>query len=389
MLCEMRTKKRTAMGIILGVAAGLALCAGLALAKKPGKPPPEPPLDSGTIYFVRTTPYSQLPGTVHKMDPDGTNVTALSSTLHVGDHYTAEPSHGLHGGDRWFLQVMAITGETYPNGLTRYELCAVNETGTEEVQLTNDIDVELMMPDVRIRGEAGLLTYLFPRWATRGTIEDGKASYVGRRWVNDGNGNWSVTDVGIYVVEVDPSSFWSAYTPRAPSYIDLPLDIVSNQAYGSQTQCDHDWSPDGTSLVYMTRGTTSSPTYKGLWRADASDGFANPVRLTTDQAFSPRWSPKGDLIVFHGGGISTIKPDGKGQTVVIAKPAPKGNKRFWPEWSHWSPNGTHLTYTYSVTDDRRRQNTTVDVYRAVADGTHRTNLTAASDDFCRPYGWRD
>ncbi|MHC4342971.1 MAG: hypothetical protein ACYSX0_22505, partial [Planctomycetota bacterium] len=54
----------------------LILCAGFALAKggKPPKPPPEPPLDSGTIYFLPGLTY-----TIHQMDPDGTNVTALSS----------------------------------------------------------------------------------------------------------------------------------------------------------------------------------------------------------------------------------------------------------------------------------------------------------------------
>ncbi|MHC4579770.1 MAG: hypothetical protein ACYTED_20520, partial [Planctomycetota bacterium] len=90
-------------GLLLGFLVMLVLGAGLALAKKGGKPPPdpEPPLDSGTIYFY-------LSGTIHQMDPDGTNVTALSSQLYAGDWDLAEPSKALHGGERWFLQPMPI-----------------------------------------------------------------------------------------------------------------------------------------------------------------------------------------------------------------------------------------------------------------------------------------
>jgi hypothetical protein len=369
-------------GLLLGFLVMLVLGAGLALAKKGGKPPPdpEPPLDSGTIYFARTIPIFG-PSTVHQMDPDGTNMTALSSTLHAGNRHSAEPSHALHGGDRWFLQAMPIPGETYPDDGPRHELFAVNETGTREVQLTDDPAVE---PTIRVNGQGVVDRMVYPRWTRRGTMEDGKASYVGRRWVNDGSGNWSVTDIGIYVVEVDPSSFWSTYTMQEPTYVDLTVDTYSNQAYGAYADCDYDWAPDGASLVYFRRDAN-----KGLWRADASDSFANPVRLTTNNAFGPRWSPNGDLIVFGGGGISTIKPDGTGQTVVIARPASKGHKSFQLGGPEWSPNGTHLTYQYLVRNERSLQVTSVDVYRAVADGTHRTNLTAALDDFRGPIGWRD
>ncbi|MHC4579154.1 MAG: TolB family protein [Planctomycetota bacterium] len=375
----MRTKKRTVMGIILGVAAGLALCAGLALAKKGGKPPPEPALDSGTIYFL-----PGLTGTVHEMDPDGTNVTALSSKLYAGDWDFAEPSKALHGGERWFLQAMPILGETYPNDLARHELFAVNASGTIEVQLTDDAAVE---PIMLLHNSGVVERLVFPRWAKDGTVEDGKASYVARRWVELTDGTFEVQDLGIYVVDVDPDSLVaSGYTAQVPTYIELTVDTGSSKSYGAFAMCLHEWSPDGTSLIYG-RGDPN----KGLWRADASDGFANPVRLTTDVARNPRWSPNGDLIVFQNRGIQTIKPDGTGQTVVMANPAAKGQKRFWLQMPRWSPNGTHLIYAYTVEVWKSHGNPsyTTDLYRAVADGTYQTNLTEASDDYCWPIGWRD
>ncbi|MHC4579153.1 MAG: TolB family protein [Planctomycetota bacterium] len=355
---------------MLGFLVMLVLGAGLALAKKGGKPPPEPPLDSGTIYFY-------LASTVHQMDPDGTNVTALSSKLHTGHRHSPEPSHALHGGDRWFLQAMPILDETYPNGGTRHELFAVNASGTREVQLTDDPAVE---PTIVVNGQGIVDRHVFPRWTRRGTVEDGKASYVARRWVELTDGTFEIQDPGIYVVDVDPDSLdASTYTAQEPTYIDLTVDTYSPQAYGTYADCYHDWSPDGTSLIYLRRDAN-----KGLWRADASDGFANPVRLTMENAWEPRWSPNGDLIVFHRGGISTITPDGTGETVVIAD-----GKKGEVGRAHWSPNGTHLTYRYLVRNKRRPQDITKDVYRAVADGTHQTNITAGLDDLCRPIGWRD
>ncbi|MHC4579798.1 MAG: TolB family protein, partial [Planctomycetota bacterium] len=174
-----------------------------------------------------------------------------------------------------------------------------------------------------------------------------------------------------------------------PTYIDLTVDTFSAGVYGAYAMCPHDWSPDGTSLVYG-RGDTN----QGLWRADASDGFASPDRLTSSKAGDPRWAPDGSKIVFlvagTGAGIVTIEPDGANQTVVIAKPANKKTRSFRLIRPHWSPNGTHLIYGYTVENFHHgRLSFTGDVYRAVADGTYQTNLTAASDDFCWPIGWRD
>jgi hypothetical protein len=116
------------------VVAALLLTAGPAGAKKPSPPPPSPPppVDGGTIYYNGVD-------LLYRMDPDGSGVTALPSSI----AYDAEPSMQVHGG-RWFLQVQELPGQTYPGvnpgtGLPRprLELFAVHESGSPAVQLTD------------------------------------------------------------------------------------------------------------------------------------------------------------------------------------------------------------------------------------------------------------
>ena len=67
---------------------------------------------------------------IYTMNPDGASKTPLSAGV-IG-----EPSHLLHGDQRWFLQVLVIPGEFYPDGGQRREIFAVNENGLG-IQLTD------------------------------------------------------------------------------------------------------------------------------------------------------------------------------------------------------------------------------------------------------------
>ncbi len=99
------------------------------------------------------------------MNSDGTGKTALPSA--VGVYGVA--SRALHGGHRWFLQTLAIPGETCPSGQPRYELFAVRDDGESSVtgQLTNEPALE----------RNGATPYRCT-WKPG----DGQISMVARRW---------------------------------------------------------------------------------------------------------------------------------------------------------------------------------------------------------------
>ena len=142
---------------------------GDALAKKPVKPPPPPPADGGTIYHAQG-------GALHQMAPDGSAASALPSPI----VYWAEPSTTLHGG-RWFLQVQAVPGETYPGTdpntgaqLLRLELYAVHESGSPVIQLTDgQIDATTFIEPDNLLGR-------FADCGATGAWEDGRLHVVAR-----------------------------------------------------------------------------------------------------------------------------------------------------------------------------------------------------------------
>ena len=76
-------------------------------------------------------------GDVYSMKSDGKEQTFLFHN----EGFTFEPSHRRHGGLRWFLQFRPIAGQTYPDGVTRHELFAINELGQAR-QLSNDPNLQ-------------------------------------------------------------------------------------------------------------------------------------------------------------------------------------------------------------------------------------------------------
>ncbi|MCH8882636.1 MAG: hypothetical protein IIA41_03950 [SAR324 cluster bacterium] len=60
------------------------------------------------------------------MDTDGSNKTALPAGIAADGRHAPylRPSHDLHDGDRWFIDVRVVSG-TYPDGRPRHELFAV------------------------------------------------------------------------------------------------------------------------------------------------------------------------------------------------------------------------------------------------------------------------
>jgi hypothetical protein len=330
---------------ILAAVAVVTWMAAPAGAKKPSKPPPEPPpaLDTGTVYYLAT-------GVPSRMDPDGTEKQAILDYVDG----LCEPSVARHGpaSERWFLMPKKIAGETYPDGSRRCELFAVSESGTS-VRLTDDAYLQPVP-------QFGLC----PRWSRRGSVVDGRISYVAYRWAQVA-GEW-VASPGLHVLDVDPENLGShqATSPTAVANLDLLLR--------------YDWSPDGTWIVFSD--------YSKLWRASAADGFAIWTALTSGWANNPRISADGTRITFQtSAGIEVMDADGTDREVVVEDPRDTKKTTKNVGLPAWSPSGTHLIYTFQVIGTSR----TSDVYRCEADGGEPTDLTPESGaGYCVPLVWR-
>ncbi len=299
---------------------------------------------AGTIYFATGFSFG---GPLNTMDGDGANKAPLPGDVH------GDPSHALHGDQRWYLEVQFITGEFYPDGDERRELFAVTEAGGT-VQLTDQADLE-PMPSVTFG-------------ATRWTPDDAFVSWVGLRW--DPISGMPV-DAGVYVAEV-------AYDATSGDVIGLaaqPIDPMVPTAFVADFSevwrpvvRTHDWSPDQSAIVYDTVDWE-------LFTADSSTGDSFPLLVGTFVEGWPVWSPNGSKIAFQTGSgapsIATINPDGSGFKKIIRRTGQAG-----AGIPAWSPTGEHLIYRWNgsiLGDDR------ADTYRASASGSGKTNLTADID----------
>jgi Tol biopolymer transport system component len=112
------------------------------------------------------------------------------------------------------------------------------------------------------------------------------------------------------------------------------ITIESSGGYGSSA----DWSPDG---AWIVAAGTDDAQGRGLFKIPV-DGGGEPVRLVSDQASNPVWSPHGDLIVYSGPAVGGIVP----LRGVRPDRSPVQLPDVWTGRSghRFLPNGTGLVY---------------------------------------------
>lgn len=298
----------------------------------------------GTIYFSE---YGQL----YTMNSDGSGRTALPANVN------GEPSRALHGGHRWFLQGRQISGQFYPSSTVRSELFAVRDDGNETFtkQLTD-------RPDLESAGNS--------RWALDATLNavDGLVSYIARRWDAISG---TVVEGGIYAADIvfdgNGNVVGLAAQPAAPL---VPLGLVNKSNGLSPDIGSHDWSPNGTEIVfdrYSVRELRIA-SLTGATRLIMADWSSVPV-----------WSPAGTSIAFNSyGGIDTISPNGANRRNILKYVA-----NYGVGFPQWSPTGSHVAYKRYNHDAFKG----AELYRATSTGGSKTPLTSTSLNIYVA-GWR-
>lgn len=345
------------------VAAGVGLLGGALIVGLPGsttsarRPVLAGDAVAGVVYYQD---WRNAGGRLWRMAADGRAKTALP------DGVRGEPSWRRHGGQRWFLSVRAILNNEVVTGGPRHELCAVAEDGRTAV---------LAMPP---GWEPLPLAVRWPRHAN-----DLMVSWVACRRGPDGR----TIEAGICAGAVEYDAAGEIRGLRAaadPLLVRVPFgerDAVDGRPSAEADIWMHDWSPDGTRIVWDTRAD----------RLRIADVLTGEVRALTElRGQWPVWSPDGGRIAFQvseaGGGLGTVRPDGSDPRVVLERST---RDLYAVSRPIWSPTGDELLcLLVSSQPPAVSSPLAMDVLRVRADGRGPENLTAETGACVCPVAWR-
>jgi len=269
------------------------------------------------------------------MDGDGNNQTSLPPGV------DGEPSRELHGGQRWFLNVVGG------------QLTAIAADGTPASQpLMSDASIQVCRSAAW--GPADGFASCVALFPDPDPPDPGYPELMG----------------GICFVQIDFSS--GRPVPGAVGY-GVHLAPLATPNGPSPAIGTHDWSAADGAIVYALSAPDGGD--GGIWNAEP--------RQLSPEGNDPRWSPDGSRIAFQAGGgdyatdVYVMNADGSGITVILQG---KGGIRWETLQNYtsarWSPDpdGSYLACKWGR---RASGGTTVEsaVYRVNADGSGKTDLT--------------
>ena len=219
-------------------------------------------------------------------------------------------------------------------------------------------DVVSLEIDPQLERSGFGILYSQPSWR----VGDGSLSWIGRRL--DGSG--AVVEGGIYTTELVFDAQGNVTGAGATELlVSLPLVDLGGGSMGPDI-CSHDWSPDGTQLVYDTSDGQ-------LVIADLLTGTFDEI-VTAGPMHFPQWSPAGDKLMVsyqtHGrSAVGVMNTDGSGMKLVEASGF---------SWSYErrrlvadrQPSGLSASPTTSGFDSY--------IARATSNGTGKSRLTDSS-----------
>ena len=314
-------KRKAAVFMCLILVSSMMLTTAAVSAKKPDKPPGKPgggddTGPTGTIFFHMYDDNDDL--YIWTIEPDGTDKTKENLIVSGVQSLSWE----MHNGHYWYVGLITITGETYPDGLPRQELYAIRDDNTMGFQMTDDEDMAFSPTD---QGEQLL-------WVPG----DVYLSWVGKVWTDLGGGTYTCDGYGIYRAEVqydndgDVSGLGDPdFVYDTGSYYDEYDDVDYPNVHG------YDWSPDGDEIAIQM--------HDNYIYIDSIDGDS-PTQLVS--GFGPKWSPDGTRIAFERSKeILVIDVDGTDET-SLEKVSNTRITTVRGVWGYeWSPDGKYVVYT--------------------------------------------
>lgn len=366
---------------LTAAACGLLLTSVNVAAKgKPGGGGGGGTVPAGTIYV-------DFDDGLFVMKADGGDKTPLPLNVF------GQPSQVLHGGQRWFLDVRQIPGETYPHGGPRVELFAVRDDGDEQftVQLTDDPSLEVN-PRINFSDRVNKVGWAPLRVAADTVIPDARVSFEAVAW---DLGEGLPLGAGIYTAAIDFDADGNVLglanlpVPEQP-LLELPLDGTDNNGDGfidiwTVNSFGFDWAPDGTALTW---GEDQLDGPGILHVVDLLEG--DPVSVPIAELRlngNPRWSPDGTRIALAlSEGIATITPDGADLDLIVRDASAKFTISSLGV-PVWSPDSSHLVYSHFEFDFNKGSGFR-DLIRVTADGRDKTNLTPDIDGDPYAVQWR-
>ena len=143
----------------------------------------------------------------------------------------------------------------------------------------------------------------------------------------------------------------------------------------------HDWSPDGTEVVYELRGNPG-PIYSLI-----ADLVTGETREFAASGYLAVWSPDGTRIAYTtGDGIYVSKPDGTARLRIT-----KNNANYYDQTAGWSTDSQHVLLNRMTSTKIKGLDYIPfipDVLRVPATGGTAVNLTKDIDGSARAMYWR-
>jgi dipeptidyl aminopeptidase/acylaminoacyl peptidase len=344
---------RALMGALFTLVLVATPATALAQKTKGGTP-------TGTIYFRHD-------GSMWQMDATGTPASRLR--LPDAPEY-GEPSHKLHGGERWFVYAISYVPElapTFPNQRQFTEIC-VGSTDGARLPLLSDVNLEIISE---------------PRWSA----DDNSITFIAESWENV-DGQLVANDAGAYELAI---SFAEDGTPQAGPLtylVDLSVPLRAGPAgvpgYSDLEFCGYSWNSDGTQLAFGVRIDSDQERSQEIWISDLVNA-TNRLLVSGNGVGWPEWSPDDRRIAFHQYG-QVVYDLATGRTKSLGSSA-------IGSWGglRWAPSGAHVVLYHW---DNLLPGYDA-LYRCTADLGGRTELTAGLADppaplnHFIPVGWRN